>query len=128
MLVLAAPLALSSIVLSSSSSCVATPHRAPPHQPTRAEYPLKRKANVAAPISGEGEVEEEHNVEYDTMNNVDVMRLQIVCFTIILPNLKKVCTPPPRIVGEEDDAVVAMVTAEVLATSSAHHMFNKMFQ
>jgi len=58
-----------------------------PHQPTHAEYLPKRKANVAAPISIEGEAEEEHDVEYYTENDTDVLRLQIVCFTTVLPNL-----------------------------------------
>jgi len=42
---------------------------------------------VAAPISVEGEAEEEHDMEYYTENDIDVLRLQIVCFTTILPNL-----------------------------------------
>jgi len=67
------------------------PHRytppSTPHRLTHAEYLPKRKANVAAPISVEGEAEEEHDMEYYMENDIDVLRLQIVCFTTVLPDL-----------------------------------------
>ena len=44
---------------------------------------------MAAPISieGEAEAEEEHDMEYYMENDIDVLRLQIVCFTTVLPDL-----------------------------------------
>lgn len=53
------------------------------------------RQSPAAGASGEGDAEEEHEVEYDTEHGIDVLRLQIFSLTSVPPDIQKVRFSPP---------------------------------